>query len=281
MDDFDIDEFEMMSDSSDNSSDEECDELSGSGASFHSDEHSDSEGETTSDSEGEVSEEDCRNVLIAQPPEVLQPSVQIERCIGMPDLMKHKGFRLCGDNLDKNVHTRHMRLERRNKSLHYFHLYAVENCVDFVSQTPDNSNITDVRSVVESLLPTPHDDTLLKKNISVLVSRALCKHLDFFKLSCDGEVKQHILTHISDYIPTVSSTVEKTLSTGEKVTLVEKKMHRVLVGGDQMTAARGRAAVDAKLNGQTAWSRLEGIIPVFEDWHTKGNVLGVSPISNS
>ena len=109
--------------------------------------------------------------------------------------MKHKGFRLCGDNIDKNVRTRHMRVDRRNKSLHYFHLYAVENRVDFVSlsdDTPDNSGITDLRSVAESLLPTPRDDEVLKQNISILISRVLCKHIPFFKISCDDLVKQHI-----------------------------------------------------------------------------------------
>ena len=47
--------------------------------------------------------------------------------------------------------------------------------------------------------------------------------------------------------------------------------HRIVVGGDQLTAARIRAAQKGKLNGQTPLSRLEGIISVAEDWHTKAN----------
>jgi hypothetical protein len=130
-------------------------------------------------SDGEISEDellltsgdnsDCEDhflyensvLQIAQPPEVLEPSIPIEKYPGVPYLMRHKGYTLCGDNWDKNVHTRHMRLERRNQSLHYFHLYAVENRVDFVclsDQTPDNSAITDFRSVAKSLLPSLSDD---------------------------------------------------------------------------------------------------------------------------
>ena len=64
---------------------------------------------------------------------MLEPSILIKKCPGIPDLMKHRGYRLCGDNINKSIHTRHKRLDRRNKSLHYFHLYAVENRVDFAS----------------------------------------------------------------------------------------------------------------------------------------------------
>lgn len=85
-----------------------------------------------------------------------------------------------------------------------------------------------------------------------------------------------ILSHISDYIPTVESSKEVTLSNGEKVKEDQSVMHNILLGGDQMTAARVRAAQDAKDNAQTAYQRFEGFVPVLEDWHTKANFMGVS-----
>ena len=85
-----------------------------------------------------------------------------------------------------------------------------------------------------------------------------------------------ILTHIADYIPTVVASKETIISTGEKVAVDKSKMHHILVGGDHMTAARARAAIEAKGNGQTSFNRLDGIVPVLEDWHTKGNFMGVS-----
>ena len=87
-----------------------------------------------------------------------------------------------------------------------------------------------------------------------------------------------ILAHISDYIPTVASSREVTLSNGKKVLEDQSVMHSILLGGDQLTAARVRAAQDAKANGQTSYKRYEGVVPVFEDWHSKGNIMGVGTV---
>ena len=94
-------------------------------------------------------------------------------------LMRHKGYRLCGDNIDKTVRRRHLRSDRRNNiSMHYFHVYAVENRIDFSNcpdVMPDNSKISDFRFVAKSLLSTSHDDAVLKANYGILISRILCK----------------------------------------------------------------------------------------------------------
>ncbi len=52
-------------------------------------------------------------------------------------------------------------------------------------------------------------------------------------------------------------------------------MHKVIIGGDQMTATRTKSAIKAKLNGETSSKRVEGLIPTLEDWHTKANLLEV------
>lgn len=150
---------------------------------------------STSDSDDEDIRSDSPSIQVAQPPEVLEPSLPIQKCPGVPTLMRHKGFRLCGDNFDMNICTRLMRLDRRNRSLHYFHFYGVENRVDFVDLcdlTPDNSTITDIRSVAESLLPSSNDDAVLKRNISILISRVLCENLSFFKKCFGDQVEKHI-----------------------------------------------------------------------------------------
>lgn len=85
-----------------------------------------------------------------------------------------------------------------------------------------------------------------------------------------------ILETTQEYVPCIPYSSEQCLSTGRTVTVERARMHRVLVGGDQLTAARVRAAKKAKLNGETPLSRLEGVIPAVEDWHTKANFLGVS-----
>ena len=51
--------------------------------------------------------------------------------------------------------------------------------------------------------------------------------------------------------------------------------HRILLGGDQLTSTRARSAKRLKMNGISPVSRLEGLCPCAEDWHTKMNLLEV------
>ena len=53
-------------------------------------------------------------------------------------------------------------------------------------------------------------------------------------------------------------------------------VHPIVLGGDQFTAARARASQMTMSGQATACSRLEGLVPVFEDWHTKQALLVVS-----
>ena len=43
------------------------------------------------------------------------------------------GFKIVGDNIDKNIHPRHQTIDSRTKSLHYFHAFAALVCVDLSS----------------------------------------------------------------------------------------------------------------------------------------------------
>ena len=95
-----------------------------------------------------------------------------------------------------------------------------------------------------------------------------------------GDEMVEIMTHLHQYVPTVTFTQEKLISTGEKVVEENAIFHSILVGGDQLTAARSRSAIKAKVNSETPCKRLSGIVPVIEDWHTKANCLGVSQCSN-
>ena len=42
-----------------------------------------------------------------------------------------------------------------------------------------------------------------------------------------------------------------------------------LFGGDQLTACKSRAAQTARCNDDNPVERLEGLIPVVEDWHAR------------
>eukprot|EP00731_Ephydatia_muelleri_P008752 Em0004g1090a len=90
------------------------------------------------------------------------------------------------------------------------------------------------------------NDNTLSSNIATLVSRVLCKHMKFFNVSFDDVVQWHI--HHKYY---------KEMSQKSQV----------------LTVARMRSAINIKNNSWTATGRLEGFIPVAEDWHTKAIYL--------
>lgn len=151
-------------------------------------------------------------LLTAEPPEVLEPSVSITQVKGLPMLMRHDGYRLCGDNLDKIIHRRHMRSDRGNISMHYFLPYAVKNRINFGDMSddiPDNSGISrsDLTAVAKSLLPTELDDAILKRNISTLIERVLCKNLDFFRSTFHDIVEWHIHHKYYDQMSSKSEVV--------------------------------------------------------------------------
>lgn len=85
-----------------------------------------------------------------------------------------------------------------------------------------------------------------------------------------------ILQSLHQYVPCVSSETTKTISTNENIVEYVENMHSILIGGDQVTVARIRAAQYAKRNSERPTKRLDGFIPVIEDWHTKANILDVS-----
>ena len=49
----------------------------------------------------------------------------------------------------------------------------------------------------------------------------------------------------------------------------EDQFYKILVGGDQLTAARARSSKKHMINANTPQVRLEGLVPMVEDWHSK------------
>lgn len=56
----------------------------------------------------------------------------------------------------------------------------------------------------------------------------------------------------------------------------EEKVYPILFGGDQLSASRYRGSILIRKNSTTPSKRLEGLIPVAEDWHTEVILLKVS-----
>lgn len=102
-------------------------------------------------------------------------------------------FIIIGDNLDKTVKPRDMRVDHQVQSLHYFHSYAALDRVDFsglstetVARKPD-----DIMAIPTSaILPTAEDCTTLRSNYTVLVARTVADRLPYFK--CLKDCAKHL-----------------------------------------------------------------------------------------
>ena len=85
-----------------------------------------------------------------------------------------------------------------------------------------------------------------------------------------------ILTHLHQYVPVKIFMKEVFIPRiSQVVTTQETVLSKVLFRGDQLTTARARGTIKAMSNASTAAKRLEGFIPVSEDWHAQVAFLGV------
>ena len=113
----------------------------------------------------------------------------------MADRPDCPSYKLVGDNIDKGVKARYMRADKyHNKSLHYFHSYAVASRIDFskFSNVKPATCLNSPPKRVLQLLPTKEDDRVLRNNFITLVSRVLVENIPFFKETFDGIVTWHI-----------------------------------------------------------------------------------------
>ena len=53
---------------------------------------------------------------------------------------------------------------------------------------------------------------------------------------------------------------------------------KILLGGDQLTAARARGTQAIRRTESTPANRLQGLIPVIEDWHVRMSLMKVMDV---
>ena len=113
----------------------------------------------------------------------------------VPHANNWNGYKLVGDNLDKNIAPRYRRIDHQTQSMHFFHCYAVHDRID-LSDVSDELNPYTTKPVsklpVSDLLPSIADDQALLSNFSVLVSRVLVKEIPYFTSTFEGVVTEHI-----------------------------------------------------------------------------------------
>ena len=74
-----------------------------------------------------------------------------------------------------------------------------------------------------------------------------------------------IMQNLHQYVPIITDDVHQ-----------RSAVHKVVFGGDQLTAARARGCRDLRLNSESITGQLQGLVPVAEDWHTSVVLLSVS-----
>lgn len=109
----------------------------------------------------------------------------------LPATTKFPAFKIVGDNIDKYVKPREMRLDAQAKSLNFFNYHAVKCRID-ASNLDDRPSLPDFSSFqMDKLLPTKDDDEVMDSNFIIHITRVLRKHFPFFEKFAAG-IKKHI-----------------------------------------------------------------------------------------
>jgi hypothetical protein len=97
-------------------------------------------------------------------------------------------FKIVGDNIDKTVKPREETSDNHNKSLHYFHSYAVRDRTNAygLEDNPHLPNIEDIN--ILDVLQTDDDRNILKKNMSIIAGKlginVMCNFYVDFRKNC-------------------------------------------------------------------------------------------------
>ena len=124
----------------------------------------------------EVPEEDSECVeRVEDQPAINQVNPAQQNVVnGEQSIAIWNGFKLVGDNIDKNFHSSFHRIHMKTTSIHYFHFYAVRDRINFssVSDAPRSDPID-----VTRLLVNLTDVTQFNDDAIVLISRLIVEIL--------------------------------------------------------------------------------------------------------
>ena len=84
-----------------------------------------------------------------------------------------------------------------------------------------------------------------------------------------------IMAHYMTLVPTTNAEGHFTLPSGDVMDFDDTRFHKILFGGDQLTVARMRGTQALRDTQDKPVDRLEGVIPVAEDWHTRMTLMKV------
>ena len=118
------------------------------------------------------------------------------------------GYKIVGDNIDKNVRPRYTRQHSKTLSMHCYHSYAVRDRVNISGLSDEVPNLQRVPLLsvpVTDILPSQTDEISIKHNFAILVSRQLVEHMKHFKENYSDVVQKHL---VHDYYEEMSQKSE-------------------------------------------------------------------------
>ena len=98
------------------------------------------------------------------------------------------------------------------------------------------------------------------------------------QLQNENQLEQmaNILEEVHEkYVPTLPSEGSVTLPDGSSRMYDNTTFHKLLFGGDQLTVACARGAIEFRSLHAKSLHCLEGVTPVVEDWHTRMTLMKV------
>ena len=90
-----------------------------------------------------------------------------------------------------------------------------------------------------------------------------------------------ILEKFMDLVPTLSKTTTKVLPNGEELEMDDTKFFQLLITGDLLTAFTAMGTQTLRKTEKEAVDRLEGLIPVSDNWHARMALMKVIIVHNS
>lgn len=84
-----------------------------------------------------------------------------------------------------------------------------------------------------------------------------------------------IIDHHMKLVPTKVAAGEYILPNRSTLEYDDTRFFKILFGGDYLTAVRMRGAQSLRATEVKAVDRLDGVIPVVEDWHTRMTLVKV------
>ena len=83
--------------------------------------------------------------------------------------LQSTGYKIVGDNIDKNIRASFQRIDHQTKSVHYFHIFAAKDRINLSNLSESVPH--DIKVNLTTLLPGSTDLATLLNELQVIVSR--------------------------------------------------------------------------------------------------------------